>query len=165
MALSRKIISAEAALEWAEDLCSRAEYSSGEIRGRLLRKGLSAADADRIVDLLVDLRFIDDARFARAFIRDKVSFARWGRKKIVAALYQKRVTRGIIEECMEEIDGDEYMKRLVEVIESKLRSMSLDIEDLQYDDKVKIYRFAASRGFESSSISRALATLKSSKTR
>lgn len=156
----RRPLTIEAARAWAEDLCSRAEYASGEIRERLLRKGLSVSDAQKIVDSLIDTRFIDDARFARAFVRDKVNFSRWGKKKIALALYQKRVPRDIIRESIDEIDEDTYIKGLVELLASKMRSLGIESEELDYETKSRLYRFAASRGYESSSISAALISLR-----
>ena len=121
--MTRRPITAIEAKAWAEDLCSRAEYASGEIRERLIRKGLSPAVADRITGELIEARFIDDARFARAFVRDKTAFARWGKQKIIAALYQKRVGREEISEAIDEIDNDAYVDGLADLLRAKLRSL------------------------------------------
>lgn len=148
------------ATAWAEDLCSRAEYSSGEIRRRLIAKGISPDEADTVVAALIERRFIDNARFARAFVREKLSFARWGRHKIAAALASKGVGRDIIREALDEIDPDEYQTVLQDLLKAKLRSLRAEPTQIDWSMRTKIYRFAASRGFESSAISSALTTLK-----
>lgn len=152
-------MTAEAARVWAEELCSRAEYAGGEIRERLIRKGLAPNVADRIVDALVETRFIDDRRFARAFVRDKVRYSHWGKRKVMLALYQKRVDRDIIDDALSEIDEEEYIGGLATLLRSKLRSIGDGDDTLSYETKTKLYRFAASRGFESSAISRAIDTI------
>ena len=141
---------------WAEDLCSRAEYSSGEIRQRLLRKEISPDIAERIISELICARFIDDARFARAFVHQKVKYARWGRRKIAAALFQKGVGREQINDALNEIDHDEYIEGLAELLRSKMRSLRVNADNLNFESKRKLYNFAAQRGFESSAVGEAM---------
>ena len=154
--MPRKPQSPDAALQQMAELCNRGEYSSGEIRSRLMRKGLSSADIDRIIDILTDRRLIDDARFARMFVHDKIVFARWGRRKIALALYQKKVGRQIIADVLADIDMNEYKEALEKVIEAKMRSLGLTAGQLDYESRAKVFRYAASRGFEPDLISRFL---------
>lgn len=147
----------EAATVWAENLCSRAEYSSGEISQRLVRKGVSKDVADKIVGELIRKRFIDDARFVRAFVRDKISHCRWGRIKVKNALFKKGVDREIIERILSAINEDKYTLVLRDLLRAKLRSLKSDGSDS--DVRARLYRFAASRGFEASVISRAVGML------
>lgn len=142
--------------QWAEALCSRAEYAAGEIREKLIRKGLPSGQADEVVARLAAKRFVDDERFARAFVRDKVRFAHWGKLKISQALRLKRVSRDVIEAALAEIDPDEYIASLAALLQAKMRSMKADPAALDYAARVKLYRFAASRGYDSASIAEAL---------
>ena len=71
----RKPITPEAALIRMADLCARSEQCSADIEGKLLRLGLSRAQAQKIVGELRDGRFIDDGRYARAFIEGQLSGA------------------------------------------------------------------------------------------
>lgn len=151
-----KPISPEDAAAWARDLCSRAEYASGEILEKLVGKGLSLPEAREIVDGLVEERFIDDERFARAFARDKVLFARWGKQKVAAALYRKKVPRHAVEAAFDDIDPAEYIRILREALAAKARSIGADPADLDFATRQRLYRFAASRGFDSDSIARAI---------
>ena len=84
-----KQISAKDALVRLETLCARSEQSTGEAREKLRRWGILSADAEKIIDSLVDRRFIDNARFARAFARDKIRFSKWGRIKVSQKLREK----------------------------------------------------------------------------
>ena len=155
-----KPISAEQAERWAESLCSRAEYASGEVRQKLLAKGLTSTVAERIIENLRKNRFIDDARFAHAFARNKVEYGRWGRKKIASALMTKKVDRDIIRDALDDIDPDTYIQAIEGLLEAKLRSMHIDVHSLDYAAKAKLYRLAISRGFETSAITSALDSLK-----
>lgn len=158
---SSKPVSPRQVLTKMEELCSRAEYSSGEVRMRVIRMGIPPQMADRIVNRLVETRFIDDERFARVFVREKLTYARWGRQKIIAALYKKGIERSIINETVDQIDIDEYTSILANLLQAKMRSIGADPQRLDNVSKAKLYRFAASRGFESSVISSALNVLTS----
>ncbi|MDE6160899.1 MAG: RecX family transcriptional regulator [Muribaculaceae bacterium] len=146
------------AYERMADRCARAEYCSGEVRERLRRQGLSAADALAITERLQRERFIDDGRYARAFVRQKSGYSRWGRRKIAAALAAKRVDRAIIAEAMTEISPEAYAEGLRALLAAKARSHGPDAL-ATYDGRTRLFRFAASRGFETTAIAAALRVL------
>ena len=137
--------SAEAALDYARALCSRAEYAPDEVRQRLIRRGLHSADIERIINRLTDERYLDEARFAGAFVRSKVEYAGWGRRKIAAALAQKRIPRAIVAEALAAIDQKVYAERLQAVVDAARRR---DPAPDSYEGRTRIFRHAASRGFE-----------------
>lgn len=149
----RKPITPEQAMVRMEELCARAEHSSGEIMQKLLRLGIFPSDAERIVRSMTQRRFIDDSRFARAFARDKMEYARWGKRKIALALYQKRVSRELIAEALDSLDTERYRLILHELIAAKKRNLA---EPDTYEGRTKLFRFAASRGFEPDLIASAL---------
>lgn len=146
------------ALSRLADACARAEICSADASARLRRWGVGAADAARIVDRLVDEGFVDDARYARAFVRDKYRFAGWGRRKIAMALAAKRIPRDTLRQALDEaVDDGEYRSRLVAVLRSKART--LPAETLRTAaGRNKLYVFAAGRGFESSLIASVLSS-------
>lgn len=146
---SKKPLTPDAARVRAEELCVRAEHSAGEIREKLLKWGIMPYDADKIISGLIRDRYIDDLRFARAYSRDKLEYSHWGKRKIALSLYQKKVERDIINEALDEIDGDKYIEALRNVIASKKRTLA---EPDTYEGRTKLFRFAVSRGFEPSLI-------------
>lgn len=133
-----------------EALCARSEQCEGEIRRKLHLWQIGEEDADTIVRSLRRRRFVDDSRYAGAFVRDKYRFARWGRRKIELALRQKRVDADIIAEALDEIDEDEYTEVLRQLI--VLKSKSLGDMDA-YEARTRLFRFAVSRGFETTIVS------------
>lgn len=153
--IRKKPITKEAALLKMADLCARGEHCAFEIREKLRKMQLAASDANEIVEYLEDNRYIDDSRFARAFARDKVKFSGWGKNKIRMALAMKRIPSAEISSALEEIDPEEYMAVAVNAAKAKARN--LDLSD--YNDKGKLYRHLASRGFEGSVISKAIQSI------
>lgn len=133
------------ALEKLENLCARSEQCEYEIRQKLARWLVPPAEADRIVGSLRSRRFVDDQRYAAAFVRDKYRFSRWGRIKISMALRLKRISRDTIEQALEEIDDDEYIAILRHLLRAKAATLA---EPDTYEGRTKLFRFGASRGFE-----------------
>lgn len=136
------------------DLCVRSEYCTDDIRRRLIKRGVSPDDADKIIATLVDEHFIDNRRFARAFVRDKYRFSGWGRYKITTALYAKRIPDTIITEALSEISLNQYAATAMKVMRTRLRLMSPDMDPAE--KREKLYRFGLSRGYESRLIAKIL---------
>ena len=85
---------------------------------------------------------------------DKFRFDHWGKIKIAYALRAKGIDDALIDEAFDEkIDPEEYLQACVELLSAKLRTMDLP---LSQTDRVRLFRFAAQRGFESFVITRAL---------
>lgn len=142
----KKELTPAEALARLTDLCSCGEYSSAEALERLRKWGITGRAAIDIVQRLIDERFIDDERFARAFVRSKVIHSGWGRVKIRAALFQKGIERELIDLALdEEVDEQTYYANLASALRSKARSMP---EFLDSDCRAKLLRFAAGRGYE-----------------
>ncbi|MGQ7867877.1 regulatory protein RecX [Sunxiuqinia sp. sy24] len=133
----------------AAALCSRAEKCSGDMLRKLMEWGLAEDEAARVIDLLVEEKYIDDERYARSFVKDKFRFNKWGRVKIIYQLRAKQVHAGIIESALEEIDEDVYRERLTDLLREKNKSVKAATD---YDRKAKLIRFAQGRGFELDSI-------------
>lgn len=155
---SKRIVTPEAALQRLEGLCARSEHSESELRKRLKVWGVSVADSEAILKSLRENRFVSDERFARAYAVDKLRFSGYGSMKIRMGLIAKGVDRAIIDTAISELDEEEYSRRLDEILAAKARNIS-DEELATYECRVKLYRFALSRGFESSLISKAVKAL------
>lgn len=149
-----KPISAEKALARLEALCARSEQCEGELLGKMRRWGLASEDASRVLASLKSRRFVDNSRYASAFVRDKYRFSRWGRRKIAYVLSGKGVSRADVESAMDEIDVAEYRSILAGLV--KARAAVMGEEAYTYDGRTRLFRMAASRGYESDEIAAVL---------
>lgn len=140
-----KTISVEKAQERLEALCVRSEHCTAEIRRKLQQWAIEQTAADKIVAKLVERRFVDDRRYAEAFVRDKLRFSYWGRIKIAMHLRANRIDGDVIKEALLHIEETQYLEILRKVITTKSRSV--DMSD--YAERQKLYRWGVSRGFES----------------
>lgn len=132
------------ALNKAAAYCTLCERCISEVSNKLTTWGIAITEQQRIIERLQSEGFIDEQRYCRAFVNDKVRFNRWGRVKITAALYEKRLPKEYISEAISDIDEELYMQTLRELIAIKQKELKGD----DYATKQKLIRFAASRGYE-----------------
>jgi regulatory protein len=119
------------------------------VRLKLLSWGASKEVISSILSYLIEERYVDESRYANAFVKDKYRFNRWGVVKIKMALRQKKLPNEIIEQALELIDKETNIENLLEIIKTKRRT----IHDIDYQKiKGKLFRFGISRGFESQSV-------------
>ena len=111
----------------------------------LERHKAANADIERIIRHLVKEGYIDESRYAAAFVHDKVRFAKWGRVKIGQALWQKRIPQDIADDALASIDEDEYMAALKDVASSRYR---LAKGATEYERKMKTMKTVCGRGYE-----------------
>lgn len=144
----KKIPTRDAMLLRMASLCAASEQSSADVRAKVLKTGLSAPDADAILEYLVANKYIDDSRYARAFASDKVRFAGWGRAKIRMCLRAKGVGERLVDDALAAIDPEEYLAALRKALVAKARTA----DPFDVKGRASLYRHLASRGFESSLI-------------
>ena len=120
-----KTVTPEAARIRMADLCARSEQCEADIRQKLYRLGLASGEVQKIIESLTRESFIDNARFARSFSRDKCRFSSWGRNKIKLALAAKRISPRDIAQGLEAIEEKDYLDALRRVAAAKSRGLDL----------------------------------------
>lgn len=149
----KKPLTPAEALNKASAYCTLCERCTSEVTSKLTQWGIEPSEQIKIIERLQQEGFIDEERYCRAFVNDKVRFNRWGRIKIRAALSEKRLPRELVSEAIENINEDEYMNALAEIISAKRRELKGKDD---YAAQQKIMRHAASRGYEPSLIMKAI---------
>jgi regulatory protein len=134
------------ALKKAMALCASREMCYSDIRQKLVLWGMKDEETIRILALLNKSKFIDEERYAIAFVKDKFRQNKWGRIKTATALRMKKIPDEIISRAMESIDEAEYIDLLKSIIAKQRRTVKAKNE---YDLKGKLLRHCLSKGFES----------------
>ena len=124
--------------------CAQAEHCEQEMTMAMSRWELSEESQARVMARLVEERYIDNRRYADAFVRDKVRYNKWGRRKIEQALWQKRIDSNTIHEALDQVDTEEYVAILQPLLRQKRRSVRVNNET---ELTQKLIRFALGRGF------------------
>lgn len=130
-------------------ICSRKEYSPFDIEQKLYRLDLSKETTDKIINQLKSNNYLNEERYVRSFIKDKLLINKWGRRKIEAVLFQKRLPQNIVNSVFLEYDRDELSENLMHVLEKKWKSVKGNSD---YEKKCKLIKYALSRGFEMNDI-------------
>ena len=147
--MNKKPMKHDVALVRLETLCAASEQCEYDLRQKLKKWGVGGDDAEKIIESLEERRFFDNGRFAQAFVNDKLRFNHWGQRKIRQSLRLKRVAADLIDGAMYAIDDDDFTEVLRDILRTRARRMP---QPLSYDDKMRLARFAISRGFEISEI-------------
>ena len=133
--------------------CSISEQCLSDIETKLSRYDLTEEERTRILRHLIEEKYIDDCRYAEAYVRDKYRFNKWGRIKIAQGLRMKGIDNETINNAMGAIDEDEYLGILRDLIKTKRKSTRGKND---YEINGKIARFAVGRGFEYAAIRQCL---------
>lgn len=141
------------AMNRAAALCARCEQAPSDIRGKLLKWGLHGNDVNRILSQLIKQGFLDEQRFAVAFVKDKFAFNGWGRIKIAYQLKLKGIHTEVIDNAITTIDDEAYRERLIELLRNKWKTVKDREPRAAW---AAMMRFAASRGFEASLASKCI---------
>lgn len=133
--------------------CARREYCRSDIEAKAARD-LSPAEAGEVVESLVSDGFVDDLRYASAFAREKSSLQGWGKIKIRFMLSAKKIAADVISEALEEIDHESSDRRLDALVSAKDRQLEGDP-----DRRLKLIRYALSRGYSYDEVKSSLSRL------
>jgi len=125
-------------------LCAQAEHCQHEMTEKMRRWQMSDEAQARVMQRLVAERYVDDERYARAFVRDKIRYNKWGRRKVEQALWQKHIDEDIRREVLDAVGDEEYLEVLRPLLQQKRRSTKAASN---YELNQKLMRFALSRGF------------------
>lgn len=125
-------------------LCARSEHCQHDMLEKMRRWEMPDEAQARVMQRLISEHYVDDERYARAFVRDKILYNKWGRRKVEQALWQKRIDDDIRQRVLNEVDDEEYAGVLRPLLKQKRRTLKAASD---YELNQKLVRFALSRGF------------------
>ena len=125
-------------------LCAQAEHCQWEMLEKMRRWEVPEETQARVMQRLVKERYVDDERYARAFVKDKIRYNKWGRRKVDQALWQKHIDEDIRKRVLDEVDDEEYLSVLRPLLKQKRKSTKANSD---YELNQKLMRFAMGRGF------------------
>ena len=137
-------MTASIATEKLKKYCAYQERSHKEVVDKLYKLGLYKNEVDQVLIALIQDDFLNEERFAQAFVSGKFRIKRWGRVKIKSHLKQKHISDYCIKKGMQEIDETEYFETLHYWLERKEREVE---EENEFKKKGKIAAFLIQKGF------------------
>ncbi len=126
--------------------CAYQERTHQEVRDKLYSLGLFRDEVEEVLTELISEDFVSEERFARTYASGKFRLKHWGKRKIIYALKQKKISTYCIDQALKEIPDDEYEHAVISLIEKK-QSMLPEKDDFVV--KSKIAKYLVGKGFES----------------
>jgi regulatory protein len=140
----KKEMTGQQAYQKLTDLCARSEHCQQEMLDKMRQWGVSEEEQAQVMERLIREKYVDDARFARAFVYDKIRYNKWGRRKVEQALWLKRIDNSIGQSILDEVDDEEYLSILRPMLKQKRKGIKAKSE---YELTMKLIKFALGRGF------------------
>lgn len=140
-------------------LCSLGEHCKSDIRRKLEK--YEDIDAEQIIGRLCSEGYIDEARYACAFARDKSSLYCWGTTKIKVALQRKGISSQDIDQALSQIDDKAADAKFLAAARLKWGSLSKEADPQK--KRAKFFRFALGRGYSYDRVLKAYDTVRTDK--
>lgn len=125
-------------------LCAKGEHCQHDLLQKMRQWGLDDVAQAKVMERLVSGRYVDDARYAAAFVRDKVYYNHWGRRKVEQALWVKHIDEATVREALDAIDTSDYVNVLRPLLQQKRKHTTARND---YELNMKLMKWAVSRGF------------------
>ena len=130
-------------------LCARGEHCQYEMLEKMRLWGVAEEEQAQVMARLVSERYVDDERYARAFVADKIKYNKWGRRKVEQALWQKHIDEDVRQRVLDEVPESDYLAVLRPLLQQKRRTTKAAND---YELQQKLVRFALSKGFDFSQV-------------
>ena len=95
-----KVLDLAAARQKAYRLLSMRPHSEKELEKKLREKGFPAVVIKETLEKLHDLKYLNDASFAKGLARNLAINKLWGNRKIIASMQEKGIGAQLIDEAI-----------------------------------------------------------------
>ena len=143
---ANKPLTPDQVLDKMAKYCAYQERCVKDVRDKLKTFEISEEEKTKILEYLLDNRFVNDERFAKSFVRGKINQSGWGVNKIRFHLVQKGIAKEIIDEALSQTDEEVYRQRLIDILQTKVKTVKADSD---FEQKRKLAAYAMQKGFES----------------
>jgi regulatory protein len=143
--MAKKYTNPQEALHLMYRFCSYRERAHNEVRTKLINMGVYGDKLEEIIAQLVSEGYLNEERYARAYVSGKFRIKQWGRRKILMGLKKQQIGEYAIRKGMTEIDDEEYEEVISKLIQKKMESSRITN---QFEKNKKVALFLAQKGFE-----------------
>ncbi len=126
--------------------CALQERATSEVRKKLYEWGAGKKSSEEIIKQLIEENFLNEKRFAMAYVRGKHRSNKWGKLMIRYGMQQKQIAAVLIDEALNSLESQEYLATLRQIISKKEATLGQNIP--RREKNAKLIRYAASKGYE-----------------
>jgi regulatory protein len=149
-----------------ERFCAYQERSQKQVEEKGRKLGLSQSQIDLAMVELIQSNFLNEERFALAYVKGKVNIKGWGKNKLILGLKRAGISQSLINKALQSVGTEKNEKALDIQIRKKLKSLfknddTVEMiltgnEKLDFETRNKLVRFLLGKGFEYDEINRVL---------
>ncbi|MCP4802212.1 MAG: RecX family transcriptional regulator [Bacteroidetes bacterium] len=144
--ISNKTYTVEEALSKLQNYCSYQERCHQEVRRKLVSMRMIPEAIDQIIVALLDHNFLNEERFAKAYVRGKFRIKKWGRRRLTLELKKKEIGIFNINQAISQINELDYLEVFNDLSESRLSFIK---ESNKLKKRKKLADYLLYRGWES----------------
>jgi len=101
---------------------------------------------EQIILALIEEDYLNEERFAMAFVRGKFKIKKWGRRRLMSELKQRNISKYLIQKALNQVSDVEYQATFEALAHKKANSLK-GISALK--KKKKLADYLLYRGWES----------------
>ena len=143
---TKKTYTLQEATKKLEHYCAYQERCHQEVKQKLVSMHMIPEAIDVIMIHLLEHNFLNEERFAKAYVRGKFKIKAWGRRRLIFQLKQKDVSKFNINQALEEISDEEYIGVFNDLTEKVAHTIK---ETNKLKKKKKFIDYFLYRGWES----------------
>lgn len=129
--------------------CDKAERCHWDVQRKLIRMAVPYHEQGVWIAKLIEGNFLNEERFAHAYVHDHHAFKKWGWQKIKQGLKQKRISDALISLVLKDVPKDEEWILLEACAIKKWKALA---EPHPIKKKIKLTRYLFNKGFEAGAI-------------
>ena len=130
-----------------EAICAYQEKCQFDIEVKLTGWMFDEEQKNQLIAHLITHNFINEERYAEAFVNDKYKIKKWGKQKIIAHLKQKRISSYSSNKALKNIDLELYYNNLLNISQKKWSELKMKKDDV-WILRNKLMNHLASKGYE-----------------
>jgi regulatory protein len=132
-------------VEKMKKYCAIRDRSHTEVRTKLLKDKIYGDELEEVMTVLIQEDFLNEERYANAYVIGKFNQNRWGKIKIIHGLKRQNISDYCIRKAIAQIEEEKYIKTIyyLRIKKEKLIHTSNDFEKKQ-----KIIRYLLGKGYE-----------------
>lgn len=138
-----------------ERYCAYQERCHHEVKTKLRQLGAFRNDTDTVISHLIQNDYLNETRFTMLYVRSKFSIKKWGKKRIVNELKQRKITSYNIDKALAQISEKNYRMTFDTLAEKHWDQLKKNKESL-LQRKKKWVNYLQYRGWENDLIFDAL---------
>ena len=129
-----------------EHYCAYQERCHQEVTQKLYDMKMIPEARDQIIVHLLQHNFLNEERFAKAFVRGKFRIKKWGKQRLQLELKRKNINKTLISIALKEIDNNDYYDTFNALAEKKVETIR---ESNHQKKRKKLADYLFYRGWES----------------